>query len=90
MSGIPVKDQKWSGLPTGTTDYTVIRNSNFENPIHQLVVNRKFAIVESPVSDSNASKSMESSIDRQVSCQQSNECTNKQTNNKQTNKQTNK
>lgn len=50
-SGILVKDQVWSGLPIGATDYSVIRNSNFKNPIHALAVNKKtFVTAESPLS----------------------------------------
>ncbi|KAI6646774.1 FAS-associated factor 1-like [Oopsacas minuta] len=41
LSGIPVKDQAWSGLPIGATDLTIIRNSNFKNPLHSLAVTKK-------------------------------------------------
>ena len=64
-----MKDQTWSGLPIGTTDYTVIRHANFKNPIHALVVNtnNKKSITAESSANSNLVKFNSTSLDNSVS-----------------------
>ena len=56
LSGILVKDQAWSGLPIGATDMMIIRNCNFNTPIHPLAVNSKNSISFDRTADSNHNK----------------------------------